>query len=49
MQIAIASLLGRSGSLLQAQGYALAVILAAATVAIVVLLDLTNLESRAAS
>ena len=35
MPIAIERLLGRTGTVLQAQGYALAVILAAATIAIV--------------
>jgi thiamine transport system permease protein len=39
--IAIERLLGRPGALLQAQGYALAVILAAATIAVVVILDLS--------
>jgi thiamine transport system permease protein len=42
MPIAIEQLLGRAGALLQAQGYALAVILAATTVAVVVLLDVTG-------
>jgi thiamine transport system permease protein len=42
MPIAIDQLLGRAGALLQAQGYALAVILAATTVAVVVLLDVTG-------
>ena len=39
MPIAIEQLLGRTGTLLQGQGYALAVILAAATIAIVLLID----------
>lgn len=39
MPIAIERLLGRTGALLQAQGYALATILAAATIAVVVVLD----------
>jgi thiamine transport system permease protein len=42
MPIAVDQLLGRSGTLLQAQGYALATILAVATVAVVVLLDVTG-------
>jgi thiamine transport system permease protein len=42
MPIAIDQLLGRAGALLQAQGYALATILAATTVALVVLLDVTG-------
>jgi thiamine transport system permease protein len=42
MPIAIEQLLGRTGTLLQGQGYALAVILAAATIAIVLLLDLAQ-------
>jgi thiamine transport system permease protein len=42
MPIAIEQLLGRAGALLQAQGYALAVILAVTTVAVVVLLDVTG-------
>jgi thiamine transport system permease protein len=42
MPIAIEQLLGRTGTLLQGQGYALAVILAAATIAVVLLLDLGN-------
>jgi thiamine transport system permease protein len=46
MPIAIEALLGRTGSLLQAQGYALALILAAATVAVVVALDLTSSTGR---
>lgn len=41
MPIAIEQLLGRPGAALQAQGYALAVILAAATIAVVMLLDAT--------
>jgi len=40
MPLAIERLLGRTGTALQAQGYVLATILAAATVAVVVLLDL---------
>jgi hypothetical protein len=35
-------LLGRTGTLLQGQGYVLAVILAAATIAVVLLLDVTS-------
>jgi thiamine transport system permease protein len=42
MPIAIDQLLARAGTLLQAQGYALATILAATTVAVVVLLDVTG-------
>jgi len=42
MPIAIDSLLGRAGALLQAQGYALATILAATTVIVVVSLDVTG-------
>lgn len=42
MPIAIERLLGRTGALLQAQGYALAAILAAATIVVVVLLDLAH-------
>jgi thiamine transport system permease protein len=42
MPIAIDDLLGRPGALVQAQGYALATILAATTVAIVVALDVTG-------
>jgi thiamine transport system permease protein len=42
MPIAIEQLLGRTGTLLQGQGYALAVILAAATIAVVLLLDLAS-------
>ena len=42
MPIAIERLLGRTGTRLQGQGYALAVILAAATIAVVLLLDLTH-------
>ena len=49
MPIAIESLLGRSGALLQAQGYALAVILAVATIAIVMALDLTLAAGRTVS
>ena len=40
MPIAIERLLGRTGTLVQGQGYALAVILAVATIAVVLLLDL---------
>jgi thiamine transport system permease protein len=40
--IAIERLLGRTGSLLQAQGYALATLLAAATIPIVVAVDLMS-------
>ena len=47
MPIAIERLLGRTGTLLQGQGYALAVMLAAATILVVVLLDLTSLRSPA--
>jgi thiamine transport system permease protein len=39
MPIAIDRLLGRTGALLQAQGYALAAVLAAVTIAVVLLLD----------
>jgi thiamine transport system permease protein len=47
MPIAIERLLGRTGTVLQAQGYALAVILAAATIAIVLAVDATgDLGSR---
>ena len=42
MPIAIDGLLGRAGALLQAQGYALATILAATTVVLVVALDVTG-------
>ena len=42
MPIAIERLLGRTGSLLQAQGYALAVMLAALTIAIVVVTELVR-------
>jgi thiamine transport system permease protein len=42
MPIAIDQLLGRAGTLLQAQGYALATILAVTTVIVVVLLDVTG-------
>ena len=42
MPIAIERLLGRAGTVLQAQGYALAVILAAATIAIVLAVDATG-------
>ena len=46
MPIAIERLLGRTGAVLHAQGYALAVILAAATVVIVSALDLVHSTSR---
>jgi thiamine transport system permease protein len=46
MPIAIERLLGRTGAVLHAQGYALAVILAAATVVVVVALDLARSTSR---
>jgi thiamine transport system permease protein len=39
MPIAIERLLGRTGSLLQAQGYVLATILAAATIVLVMVVD----------
>jgi thiamine transport system permease protein len=42
MPIAIEQLLGRTGTLLQGQGYALAVVLATATITVVLLLDLAN-------
>jgi thiamine transport system permease protein len=42
MPIAVEQLLGRTGTLLQGQGYALAVILAAATIAVVLLLDVAH-------
>jgi thiamine transport system permease protein len=42
MPIAIERLLGRTGTLFQGQGYALAVILAAATIAIVLVLDVAH-------
>ncbi len=42
MPIAIERLLGRTGTLLQGQGYALAVILAAATITVVLLLDIAR-------
>ena len=42
MPIAIERLLGRTGGLVHAQAYVLAVILAAATVAIVMLIDLVS-------
>jgi thiamine transport system permease protein len=42
MPIAIERLLGRTGALVQGQGYALAVILAAATITVVLVLDLTH-------
>lgn len=42
MPIAIERLLGRTGALLQSQGYALAVILAAATIAVVIAFDVTH-------
>ena len=46
MPIAIERMLGRTGAALQAQGYVLATILAAVTIAIVVLLDLGDLPRR---
>jgi thiamine transport system permease protein len=46
MPIAIERLLGRTGTLLQGQGYALAVILATATIAVVILIDATERTSR---
>ena len=46
MPIAIERLLGRTGALVQGQGYALAVILAAATVVVVVLFDLGHGPTR---
>lgn len=49
MPLAIDRLLGRAGSLLQAQGYALATILAAATIALVIGFDLSGQRHRAAS
>jgi thiamine transport system permease protein len=42
MPIAIDRLVGRPGALLQAQGYALATILAATTIAVVMALDVTG-------
>ena len=42
LPIAIEQLLGRTGSLLQTKGYALAAVLAAATIAIVMLIDRTG-------
>ena len=42
MPIAIERLLGRTGAILQAQGYALAVVLAVATIAVVISLDATR-------
>jgi thiamine transport system permease protein len=42
MPIAIERLLGRTGTVIQAQGYALAVMLAAATIAIVLAVDVTG-------
>jgi thiamine transport system permease protein len=47
MPIAIQSLLGRAGAVPQAQGYALATILAAATIAVVIAIDVTG-EQRPA-
>jgi thiamine transport system permease protein len=47
MPIAIERLLGRTGTLLQGQGYALSVILAVATISVVLLLDLTSSRSPA--
>ena len=46
MPIAIERLLGRTGATLQAQGYVLATILAMATIAIVLLLDLGDRPRR---
>ena len=46
MPIAIERLLGRTGALVQAQGYALAIILAAVTVAIVLLVDVAGEDRR---
>lgn len=46
MPIAIERLLGRAGTRLQAQGYVLAVILAAATIVVVVALDVTGGADR---
>ena len=46
MPIAIDGLLGRAGALRQAQGYALATILAATTVVVVVALDVTGERDR---
>lgn len=47
MPIAIERLLGRTGGLLHAQGYVLAVILAAATIAVVIALDLARSPAAA--
>jgi thiamine transport system permease protein len=44
MPIAIERLLGRTGTLLQGQGYALAVILAATTITVVLVLDLAHVH-----
>ncbi|MEJ7723020.1 MAG: iron ABC transporter permease [Ilumatobacteraceae bacterium] len=46
LPIAIERLLGRTGSILQAQGYALAVILAAVTIALVMLSELVRDRAR---
>ena len=46
MPIAIERLLGRAGTLLQAQGYALATILAAVTVVLVLLVDVAGGDRR---
>ena len=46
MPIAIERLLGRGGALLQAQGYALATILAAVTVVLVLVVDVTGGDGR---
>ena len=46
MPIAIQRLLGRTGTLVQAQGYALATILAAVTVALVLLVDVVGEDRR---
>jgi thiamine transport system permease protein len=49
MPIAIERLLGRTGAVLHAQGYALSAILAVATIAVVAALDLAHSPSRAGS
>jgi thiamine transport system permease protein len=49
MPIAIERLLGRTGAVLQAQAYVLATILAVATIAIVLLLDLGDGPRRSAA
>jgi len=46
--IVIERLLGRTGAILQAQAYALATILAAATILVVVVLDLAGDQPRSA-